>query len=437
MHVLVVGSGIAGLAAAISLRRVGHVVHVYERSALNREVGAAINVPPNASRILIGWGLDPSHHKFVESRRVTYNDPFSLETIRTIATEKTASSIGGTELYYAHRVDLHNALKWLASRDDGPGIPVIFHLDCEVVGYDFQAPSITLKDGSLICGDLVVGADGVHSTAAEFILGHVNEPVTPAYSNCCFRFLIPVEALEADPQTRFWNEARHGWTRILTHNETHRRIVAYPCRDNSVHNFVGLFRDESLKSKRREDWQASVDVSEVLERYNDFSPKLLSVISKATIVKAWPLLYRHPIPFWSKEKMTLVGDAAHPMLPHQGQAGAQGIEDGLALGLTLHSASTPCDVKKRLAIYDGIRRRRASVMQVLSNVGQDQSEILREELLKYYNEAELPLSPMSLQRHNFGYDVVGATITAMRQYDATFQVPDDFFEKRIPSLPGE
>ncbi len=113
---------------------------------------------------------------------------------------------------------------------------------------------------------------------------------------------------------------------------------------------MGLFRDESLKSKRREgmccfsdcffavadivlDWQASVDVSEVLERYNDFSPKLLSVIrfeqyslltgaviqltpcSKATIVKAWPLLYRHPIPFWSKEKMTLVGDAAHPMLP--------------------------------------------------------------------------------------------------------------------------
>ncbi len=145
MHVLVVGSGIAGLAAAISLRRVGHIVHVYERSALSQEIGAAINVPPNASRILIGWGLDPAHHKFVKSRRVTYNDPFSLETTRTIATEQTASSIGGTELYYAHRVDLHNALKWLASRDDGPGIPVTFHLNCEVVGYVCKLPPPTAQ----------------------------------------------------------------------------------------------------------------------------------------------------------------------------------------------------------------------------------------------------------------------------------------------------
>lgn len=135
MRVLVVGSGIAGLAAAISLRRAGHTVHVYERSALNREIGAAINLPPNASRILIGWGLDPTQYKFVKSRRVTYNDPFTLETTRTIAVEQTASSIGGTELYYAHRVDLQNALKYLASRDDGPGTPVTFHLAREVVGY--------------------------------------------------------------------------------------------------------------------------------------------------------------------------------------------------------------------------------------------------------------------------------------------------------------
>lgn len=289
LNVLVVGAGIAGLSAAISLRRAGHCVHVYERSAMNNEVGAAINVPPNATRFLTAWGLDPVRWRFVQSRRITFNDPFTLEVTAQLSTVQTPISLGGAGLYYAHRVDLHSALKWMATREDGPGTPATIHLGSDVVGYvrtrsavlvlratytcvcqDPMKPSIMLASGQEICGDVVVGADGVHSAAAEAVLGCRNQPVPPVHSNCCYRFLIPASKLEEDPETRFWNEERDGWARIFPHNDTKRRLVVYPCRkyvyirafpgfcpsadspSNTIHNFVGIFYDEAMKSEKKE-----------------------------------------------------------------------------------------------------------------------------------------------------------------------------------------
>lgn len=140
LHVVVVGAGIAGLSAAISLRRAGHIVHIYERSSMNNEIGAAINVPPNATRFLTAWGLDPVKWRFVKARRGTFKDPFTLETTAITSTETTPKSLGGTDLWLTHRVDLHNALKWMATRSDGPGTPVVIHLKSDVVDYVSEAP---------------------------------------------------------------------------------------------------------------------------------------------------------------------------------------------------------------------------------------------------------------------------------------------------------
>lgn len=393
LHVIIVGGGVAGLAAAISCRRAGHLCDVYEKSTMNNEVGAAINVPPNATRFLTAWGLDPALWCFVRSRRVTYQDPFSLDTtVATLSTDGAASGIGGAELYYAHRVDLHNALKAMATSPGGVGVPVNIHLGATVRAYDPEAPSITLTSGETVTGDVVIGADGVHSVASEAVTGSKNAPVPPEHSNFAFRFLIPAHVLEADPETRFWNKDASGWTRLFPHNETKRRVVAYTCRNDRMHNFVGLFFEEKNEGQNDEDWQAGVGVDQVLAKYADFDPRLLKVMSKATEVKRWPLLYRHPLSTYRRGKMALAGDAAHPMLPHQGQGGAQGLEDGLVLGMVLHGASrdTAGDIEERLAVYDAVRRNRASVVQILSNVGQDQCHLVREELSKYLPEDKIP-----------------------------------------------
>ncbi|KND86592.1 3-hydroxybenzoate 6-hydroxylase 1 [Tolypocladium ophioglossoides CBS 100239] len=436
LNVLVVGAGMAGLSAAISLRRAGHRVHVYERSAMNNEVGAAINVPPNATRFLTAWGLDPVRWRFVLSRRVTFNDPFTLDVVAQMATVKTPSSVGGADLYYAHRVDLHSALKWMATREDGPGVPATIHLKSNVVRYDPMKPSIILEGGEEICGDVVVGADGIHSAAVEAVLGCKNQPVPPFHSNSCYRFLIPASTLEEDPETRFLNEDRDGWTRLFPHNDTKRRLVVYPCRNNTIHNFVGIFCDEDMKSGKKENWQASVDISHVLDKFSDHNPRLLKVVGKATDAKQWPLLYRHPLPTWRKGRMILAGDSAHPMLPHQGQGGAQGMEDGLALGVVLHGASTPEEIEKRLEVYERVRHNRASIIQILSNVGQDQSELIRDQLRQFMADDEIPTSPREIRKYSYGFDIVRTTVNAMRELDPGFQLPPDFFEGEVIGVPA-
>jgi salicylate hydroxylase len=132
MDVVIAGAGITGLAAAISLRRSGHKVTIYERSSLNNEVGAAINVPPNAGRFLLRWGLDPA--PFVASLGMYFMSPTTLEELSSFDHSQNAD-LFGAPLYYAHRVDLHSSLKHMATEPDGPGTPVAIHLGSAVESY--------------------------------------------------------------------------------------------------------------------------------------------------------------------------------------------------------------------------------------------------------------------------------------------------------------
>lgn len=134
LRIVIAGAGIAGLSAAIALRRAGHHVHIYERSSMKEEVGAAINLPPNAGRFLMSWGLDPIKCQFVRAERLVRLDP---QTFELIATHVHLDNINqyGAHLWFAHRVDLHDGLRQLATSPEGPGTPVTIHLNSFVVGY--------------------------------------------------------------------------------------------------------------------------------------------------------------------------------------------------------------------------------------------------------------------------------------------------------------
>ena len=134
MDVVIAGAGITGLAAAISLRRSGHKVTIYERSSLNNEIGAAINVPPNAGRFLLPWGLDPVRSAFVKSSGMYFMSPTTLDELSSFDHSRNAE-LFGAPLYYAHRVDLHSSLKHIATEPDGPGTPVTVHLKSTVKSY--------------------------------------------------------------------------------------------------------------------------------------------------------------------------------------------------------------------------------------------------------------------------------------------------------------
>ncbi len=134
LQAIVVGAGIAGLSAGIALRRAGHRVLIYERSSMNNEIGAAIHLPPNASRFLVGWGLDPDAAGFVLAKSVEFKDPVTLEFLSGHSHE-SMEEMYGAALWFAHRVDLHDALKKMALDPTAPGTPVEIHLNADVIGY--------------------------------------------------------------------------------------------------------------------------------------------------------------------------------------------------------------------------------------------------------------------------------------------------------------
>ncbi len=134
LQILIVGAGIAGFSAAISCRRAGHHVQIYERSALNNELGAAIHVCPNASRGLLAWGLDPIKARFVTCKRSYRAHAKSLEIFHE-SVEDYIEPTFGAPWFFAHRVDLHEELKRLAIQEEGEGKPAVVHLKSEVKSY--------------------------------------------------------------------------------------------------------------------------------------------------------------------------------------------------------------------------------------------------------------------------------------------------------------
>ena len=135
LDVVVVGAGIAGLCAAASLRRAGHRVRVLERSALDNEIGAAINVPPNAGRVLAAWGIDLRAARFVVARRIVTALGATTAELGAVPLGDWVAQAYGAPLHFAHRVDLHEALRALAIGPAGPGVPATLQLGSHVVAY--------------------------------------------------------------------------------------------------------------------------------------------------------------------------------------------------------------------------------------------------------------------------------------------------------------
>ncbi|RDW75683.1 hypothetical protein BP5796_06504 [Coleophoma crateriformis] len=383
MRAIVVGAGIAGLSSAIGLRRAGHEVLILEKSSMLQELGAAINVCPNASRVLLHWGFSPSRARLVTARTAAFIKGDTLDLIDEQVYVDMEGKFGAP-FYFAHRVDLHSELKHLATREEGVGKPAVIELRKDVVGYDADG-TVTLADGSTMKADLVVGADGLHSEAVKAVIATENEAHPTGL--VCFRFLLSTQELLDDPETAPLMENHDGRFRSYV-DPAGKRLIWYPCRENTVQSMAILAR-ERKELRSQEGWKCEVDTSVLREEGETFNPILQKILR---CVSTYVL---------ENQKLTII----------QGQAGAQAIEDGAALEkLFANFNSTDAkSVAVRLESFENVRRNRASAMQIFSNASQDEAERVREAARQYVPAGDhIPSNPKEYTQYNFSHDVFAA-----------------------------
>ncbi len=331
-------------------------LQLYEQSRFANEIGAAIHVVPNAVGLLrrLGVHVEEKGAVLLEQTRLVKQ---SGELLSTTDNVKTAGR-WQNKWFLAHRAHLHKHLKEVATSADGKGRPVQVHTSSKIAKADPHTGTVVLQDGTQVHGDLIVGADGVHSATRAAVTEKACIPFKSDHS--AMRFLITKESALADPVTRDW--ATPNGSMDLWYGPD-LKIVLYPCVNNTLFNFVCIH--PAALSDASDDYNQSGSKNKLLEIYRDFEPRVLHLLDKAdaNTLKVYPLFDMDALPTFVNDRLALIGDAAHPFTPHLAQGGAMAIEDAVSLAIMLPLSTTPDEVPERLELYNQARYERATTVQ--------------------------------------------------------------------------
>ncbi|KAM6505983.1 hypothetical protein FSOLCH5_014160 [Fusarium solani] len=360
LHVVIVGGGIAGLAAAIALRHPNRRITVLERSRMLREVGALLSLQPNASKIVSKWSLD----SFLQKTEPLIDRGFRIfdadgKCVRELAFE--TSQFGADRILY-HRQDLQAALGDAATSEHLPGKPADIRTASQVVSVDCEEGIITLESGEEIYGDMIIGADGIHSVVRTAVLGEERGALPTGTS--AYRMLIPIEKLEGISAPEKLLDPHDPYTAMVMGHD--RRVIMGPGRGGKLYGIVALVPDEKLSEKSSDSWVSAGSIDKLLEAYSDFPSWLHNIFRASPDIALWQLRDIDPLSRWVRGRAILIGDAAHAMLPTQGQGASQSIEDAEALQAFLSDVQSRDQVGAALNRVFDVRSERASLIQKFS-----------------------------------------------------------------------
>jgi len=354
LRIGIIGAGIGGLAAANALHRSGHDVTVFEQAKQFFRVGADINLTPNAVRALDGLGpaiaqaarqagARPSH-------RISRTWDTGAETSRLPMSDEAERKYGAPQLTI-HRADLLAALA-----AEFPIERVRFGSRAESIEDTGAGVRIRFKDRPEEAFDVLIGADGIHSAVRNAMFGAESPRFTGVVA---FRAVVPTERVKDLPDvgafTKWWGPNPES------------QIVTFPLNQGRD---TFIFATTAQDSWHDESWTTAGSVDELRGFYAGFHPDARALLDACDTVLKTALYERDPLTHWSKGALTLLGDAAHPMMPFMAQGAGMAIEDAVVLSRNLDGVATAAEARAALANYQAMRIERASRIQIGSRGNQ-------------------------------------------------------------------
>ncbi len=345
-HILVAGAGIGGLTTALALAEKGFRVSVLERSTDFGEVGAGLQIAANGTRVLeklglgralekIGFKPEAATVRLGKTGRVVFSNPLG----------KTAFERYGAWYHHVHRADLHKMLADAVGRS--PAIDLRLGAGVKTFVDEGARVSVTLSDDTTVGAEALIGADGIHSTVREGLFGRERPRFT---GNVAWRLLVQADKLPKElipPHATVWTGPKG-------------HAVTYYVRGGELVNFVGVVE--------RRDWQVEswLETGDIEELKRDFSPwcETIHTLIDAADEKAcfkWALFDRDPLKSWTKGRVTLLGDACHPMLPFMAQGACMAIEDAWSVATWLQDLDEP---HAAFVAYEADRSKRTGRVQM-------------------------------------------------------------------------
>ncbi|QAY59161.1 2-polyprenyl-6-methoxyphenol hydroxylase [Microbacterium protaetiae] len=336
-RVAIIGGGGGGLALAAFLAAADIEADVYEQASQLGEVGAGVQLGPNGLRLLDRIGLG-DQVRGLGTELLPGSTYRRMDGAPTTPIQ-TTDSAGAYSAYGMHRADLISLL--------AGGVPADrIHTGKRVTAVEQSTGEATacFADGSRISADVVVGADGIHSVVRAQFAGS-SEPVFSG--TIAYRGLIDADRLDDWPPqlSELWmGQGKH--------------FLVFPVRGGRMLNYVGFIPSDD---RVRESWSAPGDPDELRAAFAGWDPRIEHVLARVESCFWWGLYDREPIDTWTHARVTLLGDAAHPMLPHLGQGVNQAIEDAATLAAMLRHHGA--EVTTALEGYESLRLPRTRVMQ--------------------------------------------------------------------------
>jgi salicylate hydroxylase len=341
--VLIVGGGLGGLTAALALSSHGIASHVVEKSPQFGEIGAGLQIAPNASRILHRLGaLDEIRKTAVFPKRLVMKDAVSGETVTSVDLGSGFIERYGQPYFVTHRGDLLDALLACCRRRAG----ITLETGKALAHIESRADCVlaTFADNSIYACEALIGADGLHSAVRSHVAGE-SDPVCEPF--VAYRGAIPIAAI---PE-------HSGLDNVVIFGGPDLHFVQYPLRGGELYNQVAVFRSRQFKPDS-DDWGSPEEMDEAFAGTCAFVRQSLRSILRN---RRWPMVHRYPIAEWTRGRVTLLGDAAHPMLQYVAQGACQAIEDAACLARQL--AEHGRDYARAFTGYQAARHLRTARVQ--------------------------------------------------------------------------